>query len=289
MTEGGPFDAGFPAASPQPRSVLGRRRLEQQLRHLNDALPLALAGALGLGILAFFALPFEPSLRPTVAFCVLGVLVALSLFRRSRIARWLSLLPALACIGFTSAVWQSHRLGDHLLDEPVFDVALIGTVQKVLWRADGPRFIIGDIQGQPESGLSTLQTVQIKWRGLDDDAGLGRSLLGQKVEWRVTLLPVRGSIVPGGFDFRRQAFFKGLSAYGYSLGPPDSLSTAKPAFTENWRQTMRERFINGLRGDAAGLATALVVGLRGDLSERAEAQIRAAGLAHILAISISGW
>lgn len=285
MTEGGPFDAGFPAASPQPRSVLGRRRLEQQLRHLNDALPLALAGALGLGILAFFALPFEPSLRPTVAFCVLGVLVALSLFRRSRIARWLSLLPALACIGFTSAVWQSHRLGDHLLDEPVFDVALIGTVQNVLWRADGPRFIIGDIQGQPESGLSTLQTVQIKWRGLDDDAGLGRSLLGQKVEWRVTLLPVRGSIVPGGFDFRRQAFFKGLSAYGYSLGPPDSLSTAKPAFTENWRQTMRERFINGLRGDAAGLATALVVGLRGDLSERAEAQIRAAGLAHILAIS----
>ena len=285
MTEGGPFDAGFPAASPQPRGELRQRRLEQQLRHLNDALPLALAGALGLGILAFFALPFEPSLRPTVALCVLGVLVALSLFRRSRIARWLSLLPALACIGFTSAVWQSHRLGDHLLDEPVFDVALTGTVQNVLWRADGPRFIIGDIQGQPENGLSTLQTVQIKWRGLDADAGAGRSLLGRKVEWRVTLLPVRGAIVPGGFDFRRQAFFKGLSAYGYSLESPRSLSAAKPALSENWRQTMRERFINGLRGDAAGLATALVVDLRGDLSERAEAQIRAAGLAHILAIS----
>jgi len=229
----------------QPRGELRQRRLEQQLRHLNDALPLALAGALGLGILAFFALPFEPSLRPTVALCVLGVLVALSLFRRSRIARWLSLLPALACIGFTSAVWQSHRLGDHLLDDPVFDVALTGTVQNVLWRADGPRFIIGDIQGQPENGLSTLQTVQIKWRGLDADAGAGRSLLGRKVEWRVTLLPVRGAIVPGGFDFRRQAFFKGLSAYGYSLESPRSLSAAKPALSENWRQTMRERFING--------------------------------------------
>ena len=55
--------------------------------------------------------------------------------------------------------------------------------------------------------------------------------------------------------------------------------------TEKWRQILRERFLRGLNGDAGGLATALVVGLRGDLSPRAEVQIRRAGLAHILAIS----
>ncbi|MGB1160060.1 MAG: ComEC/Rec2 family competence protein [Alphaproteobacteria bacterium] len=285
MTEGGPFDAGFAPASAQPRNRLRSRRLDQQLRHLNDALPLALAGVLGLGVLAYFALPFEPSLRPTVAFGVFSFLVAATLFRRSRLARWLSLLPALAALGFTCAVWQAHRLGDHLLDEPVFDVAITGTVQNVLWRSDGPRFVIGEIEGEPETDFDRLQTVQIKWRGLDDNEGYGRNLLGQRVQWRVTLLPVRGAIVPDGFDFRRQAFFKGLSAYGYSLGPPKILSVAKPPRTENWRQIMRERFMNGLRGDAAGLATALVVGLRGDLSEQAEAEIRAAGLAHILAIS----
>ena len=285
MTEGGPFDAGFATPAAGPQGSLWSRRLEQQLRHLNDALPLALAGVLGLGVLAFFALPFEPSLRPTIALCAFSLLVAATLFRRSRLARWLSLLPALATLGFTCAVWQAQRLGDHLLDAPVFDVAITGTVQNVLWRTDGPRFVVGDIQGDPGTDLNQLQTVQIKWRGLNDSDGTGRSLLGQRVQWRVTLLPVRGALVPSGFDFRRQAFFRGLSAYGYSLGPPESLSATKPPRTENWRQIMRERFMNGLRGDAAGLATALVVGLRGDLSEQAEAQIRAAGLAHILAIS----
>ena len=100
-------------------------------------------------------------------------------------------------------------------------------------------------------------------------------MLGQRVSWDVTLLPVRGAIVPGGFDFRRQAFFKGLSAYGYSLNPPTLGASQGYSRTEKWRQILRERFLRGLNGDAGGLATALVVGLRGDLSPRAEVQIRA--------------
>lgn len=104
MTEGGPFDAGFTPPLPRAQGRRWSRRWEQQVRHLNDALPLALAGALGLGVLAFFALPFEPSLRPALALAVFALVVAASLFRRSRLARWLSLLPALACLGFTSAV-----------------------------------------------------------------------------------------------------------------------------------------------------------------------------------------
>jgi competence protein ComEC len=132
--------------------------------------------------------------------------------------------------------------------------------------------------------LGSLQSAQIKWRGLE--AGeQARGLLGQSVRWTVTLLPVRGAILPGGFDFRRQAFFRGLSAYGYSLGAPVVVGQRAGSITETWRQTLRARFLVGLQGDAGGLATALVVGLRGDLSEAAEAQIRAAGLAHILAIS----
>ena len=117
------------------------------------------------------------------------------------------------------------------------------------------------------------------------DARADGSMLGQRVSWDVTLLPVRGAIVPGGFDFRRQAFFKGLSAYGYSLNPPTLGASQGYSRTEKWRQILRERFLRGLNGDAGGLATALVVGLRGDLSPRAEVQIRRAGLAHILAIS----
>ena len=111
------------------------------------------------------------------------------------------------------------------------------------------------------------------------------ALLGQQVRWRLTFLPVRPPVIPGGFDFRRQAFFRGLSAYGYSLGDPVVIGERRPSRVEAFRQTLRERFRRHLKGDAAGLSTALVVGLRGDLSAQTRAQIRDAGLAHLLAIS----
>lgn len=286
MTEGGPFDAGFPpSAKPKGKNRKPSKRLNQQIQHVNDALPLGLAGALAMGILLFFTANNEPALRPAMALCGVSVIVATLMFRRSRVARWASLLPAIACIGFTSATWQAQRLGNHMLAEPAYSVVLTGTVERVLWRTDGPRFILGELQSDTQPALGDLRSIQIKWRGLSNGTTADRTMLGQRVAWEVTLLPVRGAIVPGGFDFRRQAFFKGLSAYGYSLGPPEILASQGHSWTENWRQILRERFLAGLRGDAGGLATALVVGLRGNLSERAEVQIRRAGLAHILAIS----
>lgn len=225
----------------------------------------------------------DPPFRPVLVLVVGAVGVAALLFRRSRLARWLSLLPVTLAIGFGAAAIETQRLGDHLLDAPAYTVEITGRVDQVIWRGDGPRFVVRGITTDREE-LGSLQSAQIKWRGLE--AGeQARGLLGQSVRWTVTLLPVRGSILPGGFDFRRQAFFRGLSAYGYSLGAPVVVGQRAGSITETWRQTLRARFLVGLQGDAGGLATALVVGLRGDLSEAAEAQIRAAGLAHILAIS----
>ena len=225
----------------------------------------------------------DPPFRPVLVLVVGAVGVAALLFRRSRLARWLSLLPVTLAIGFGAAAIETQRLGDHLLDAPAYTVEITGRVDQVIWRGDGPRFVVRGITTDREE-LGSLQSAQIKWRGLE--AGeQARGLLGQSVRWTVTLLPVRGAILPGGFDFRRQAFFRGLSAYGYSLGAPVVVGQRAGSITETWRQTLRARFLVGLQGDAGGLATALVVGLRGDLSEAAEAQIRAAGLAHILAIS----
>lgn len=288
LTEEAPFDAGFPPSPrrqrPTPPSWL-KPALTRQVRHFNDAVPLALAGVLGLGILLYFALPFEPGLPPSLLLSGLGVLVAATQFWRSRRRRWLSLVPAVVCLGFAATVWQAQDLGDHMLEEPAYNITVTGKVQNILWRADGPRFILTALQFPTATAPGNLRTVQIKWRGSEPDADASRALLGQTVQWQLTLLPVRGAIVPGGFDFRRQAFFKGLSAYGYSLDAPRILAEGPRPRTESWRQTIRARFVERLSGDTGGLATALVVGLRGDLSARAEAQIRAAGLAHILAIS----
>lgn len=290
MTEGAPFDAGFPKP-PRPSRRLPwlEPAFQRQIKHLNDAVPLALAGVMGLGVLVYFALPFEPGPGPTLFVTGLMLILAATQFGRSRALRWLTLLPALACVGFAASVWQAQRLGDHLLAEPVYGAAVTGTVHSILWRPDGPRFILSDLTSNHPALSPTLRSVQVKWRGNRPDSEAAgkqpRDMLAQRLEWNLTLLPVRESLMPGGFDFRRQAFFKGLSAYAYNLDAPTVLSAGQRSRTESWRQILRARFMKRLDGDAGGLATALVVGLRGDLSPPAEAQIRAAGLAHILAIS----
>ena len=57
MTVGGPFDAGFPSSStPKAGKVGTPNPLNQQIQHLNDALPLALAFGVSSGLGAAYGL-----------------------------------------------------------------------------------------------------------------------------------------------------------------------------------------------------------------------------------------
>ena len=307
MTEGGPFDAGFPA---EPGGGLARRWktlrngwkdvLARQGRHLHDSGPLVLAGIFAIGIALYFVPPGEPELQPALAMLGLALVSCLALAFWRRWSRWLAMVPTTLIAGFVCATLQAQRMGDHLLDQPVTGETVTARVAQIIYRSDGQRFLLKDIRGDAPA-LANVRQVQIKWRGLptnqtnasDRAEGSDRveiettavSLLGQEVRWRLTLLPVRPPLIPGSFDFRRQAFFRGLSAYGYSLGEPTVIGTPRASRIETFRQTLRERFRQHLQGDGAALSTALVVGLRGDLSEQSREQIRNAGLAHLLAIS----
>ena len=283
MTEGAPFDAGFPARARQRRQRDWQDWQARQGRHILDCLPLVLAGFMALGILLFFWSPIEvPPFAAVMPLTVMGGLAAWGYgFRRW--TRWLVVGPLLSVFGLAAAVFETQSLGRHLLDEEIRNVTIEARVVQVKWRTDGPRFMVQDLKGNGVN-LPALRRVQLKWRGsvtAEDAAGL----LGKRVQWKVTLLPVRGPLLPGGFDYRRQAFFRGLSAYGYSLGGPRIIADGGTPPSETLRQAIRARFQQHLSSDAAGLASALVVGLRGDLSQEAEANIRDAGLAHILAIS----
>ncbi|MGB0482121.1 MAG: ComEC/Rec2 family competence protein, partial [Alphaproteobacteria bacterium] len=249
-----------------------------------------LAGFFAVVVALYFVPPAEPQLQPALIVLALALAGSLGLFFWRQWVRWLGLLPMLTIAGFACAAWQASRLGDHLLDQTVAGETVTARIEQIVYRPDGPRFLLTDIQGE-DIALAGLRRAQIKWRGNGNSdanetlAAGTTALLGQQVRWRLTLLPVRPPVIPGGFDFRRQAFFRGLSAYGYSLGDPVVIGERQPSRVEAFRQTLRERFRRHLKGDAAGLSTALVVGLRGDLSAQTREQIRDAGLAHLLAIS----
>ena len=81
-----------------------------------------------------------------------------------------------------------------------------------------------------------------------------------------------GPAMPGGFDFRRKAFFEGIGAVGYALTPS---RLRRPAGTRRPGGEAGARAAGGggpgsaahVDGQAGALATALLTGERGGIEE----------------------
>ena len=138
MTEGGPFDAGFPPSPTTQRREPWRaaKPLNQQIQHLNDAF---LSGWLGLWDWGFwlFLAANEPATRGPR--CIVRREVS-SRPSCSGAAALRAGFPAAGdrLRGFTSTTWQAQRLGDHMLAEPAYSVSSPARCERVLWRTDGP-------------------------------------------------------------------------------------------------------------------------------------------------------
>lgn len=100
--------------------------------------------------------------------------------------------------------------------------------------------------------------------------------------------PPGGPVEPGGFDFRRQAWFQGLGAVGYTRSPAVTLAPADPGgalWLWRLRMTLSAEIRETLPGAAGGVAAALIVGDRSGIPGDALEDLRASNLAHLLAIS----
>jgi competence protein ComEC len=112
-------------------------------------------------------------------------------------------------------------------------------------------------------------------------------LAGDRVKFSAVLERPQGKITPNGYDFARAAFFDGIQATGYVTTPVTIMvAEEKPGFSVNaLRQSLAAKVIEVIPGQAGALAAALLVGRRSHLSADSVDNLRASGLAHMLAIS----
>ena len=115
---------------------------------------------------------------------------------------------------------------------------------------------------------------------------------GDHVSMRAVLYPVPGQILPGGHDMQREAYFARIGGVGYTYGPAHRLDTADAASGGGWREDLRHlrtemsrRIIAVLPGSTGGVASALITGKRGAISEEVKRAFRQSGLQHLLAIA----
>ncbi|MCR9126141.1 MAG: ComEC family competence protein [Rhodobacteraceae bacterium] len=253
--------------------------LLRQRGHLLPWAPVFLA----VGIAGFFTMRSEPGPPAYLAVAVAGALAAAAAWRWPGGLAALGWAIALTAAGFALAGVRAHRVADPVLG----------------WRYYGP--IEGRVVGIDRSASDALRItldrvvlsrtdparlpgrVRVSLHGGHDPPAIGP---GQRVMTTGHLSPPQGPVEPGGFDFRRHAWFQGLGAVGYTRNP---VLLAAPAVGRQGvfglRMAMTAHVQAALPGDTGGFAAAVTTGDRSGMSAASLEALRASNLAHLLAIS----
>ncbi|MEI9929420.1 MAG: ComEC/Rec2 family competence protein [Rhizomicrobium sp.] len=167
-------------------------------------------------------------------------------------------------------------------------VALDGRIESVQVHGKGVRVVLSAIQSPRFRGDTVPARVRISIRAVTPDL-----VPGNWIHVRAILMPPPAPAVPDGYDFGRAAFFDGIGGVGYAYGRATPIAPLRAGtFGEQaataiaqlrWRMT--QRIQAALPGSTGGIASALITGDRGSISEDDEAALRDAGLAHVLAIA----
>lgn len=212
---------------------------------------------------------------PAALLMLLGVL---GWVRQAQVARFIIKALAIVCVGFACIHAASLLRAPTMVQQPVGQTLLSGLVTEVTPRQGGHHVVLEDLMGD---SLEGVQRVRLRMHG-------AAPLPGQRVGVEARLLPPPGPVVPGQVPFSLRAWFEGLDAVGYALGPWHVQGGVKHDVHQTIQQTrlhMAQRLDNLMSDKPAAVAQALLVGMRGQLDDAMLEDFRDSGLAHLLAIS----
>jgi len=254
--------------------------VETQRGHLFPWVAVFYAGGVG----CYFALPEEPGEVTWAGLAGLAACLLLLLGTRWRGSLWpvplLFVLLGLLAAGQRTAAVAEPVLGFRYYGPVEGRIVGVDRSASDKLRLTLDRVVLADI-----APARTPARVRVSLHG---EQGFLEPEPGRIVGLTAHLSPPQGPVEPGGFDFRRHAFFQGLGAVGYTRTPAVTLAPAEGgAALWLWRLRMRisAEIRDVLPGATGGVAAALTVGDRSGIPADALEDLRASNLAHLLAIS----
>ncbi len=254
--------------------------LSNQHGHLFNWVPVCMAIGIGL----YFSLKFEPGRNEYAALVALAAVVLI-------LRRWLPqpVAPLAVGVAVVAAGFLLAGARAHMVAEPVLN-----------WRYYGPvEGRIVDLDRSASDALRiTLDQVRLEDVSPRDRPSRARLSLhgehvdlqpGQRVMTTAHLSPPQGPVEPGGFDFRRHAWFQKLGAVGYTRVPVLAVAPAAQGQDGIRVTAVRialSRYVrSALPVEVGGFAAAVTTGDRSGMSRETLDNLRASNLAHLLAIS----
>ena len=251
---------------------------------------------MALGIGGWFSLRDEPGTGFYAALAVIGgscAAMIMLVMRQAGLGRldWLwadrlrlaALAMLLVVTGAGLAGWRSHSVA-----APVLEFRYYGPVEGRVVGIDRSsrdlmRLTLDQLRLDDVAPSRTPRRVRIS---LLSDVDL--PVPGQRVMLTAHLAPPSGPSEPGGFDFRRMAWFEGMGAVGctrtpvLAVAPPESAGTLA---LHRLRMSLSEAIQQRIGGQAGAVASALMTGDRSGIHEATNEVMRASNLYHIISIS----
>jgi competence protein ComEC len=237
---------------------------------------------LGIGCGLYFALPFEPA--PVWGWAGSALGLGLAVLAAMGWARWPLALAAALLLGFGAAKLSEMRLATPVLGGPVV-THLTARVVSLEPRGQTMRAVLDQVR----SGAldPAPRRIRVSFRGTPDMHP------GDELSLTARLDAAPAPSEPGASDLERSLFFQSIGAVGFAYGRAHPVLAADAPrlgarlamAVETLRQKMTARIQTVLPGSIGGIASALITGERGGITEEDEAALRDAGLAHVLAIA----
>ena len=240
--------------------------------------------AMGAGVGFYFQIRFEPELGHYFGL-ILAVALPLFFIPKESVFRIISIGLCFCVLGFCLAGLRAHSV-----KAPILDFRFYGAIEGRIIaidrsHSDKVRLTLDRVHLDGVAPKETPKKIRVSLHGaqrwIDPEPGLTIALTGH-------LSPPQGPVEPGGFDFRRMAFFRGLGAVGYTRTP---VLVAKPV-TDGWaliihrtRAKISALVQAQMPGRAGAFAAAVTTGDRSAMGQDTLEDLRLSNLAHLLAIS----
>ncbi len=243
-----------------------------------------IAVLIGCGVGTWFVLDREPA-AGSYALAALILAVGLALGARGPdLARPLAIALAALAAGWLAAGIRAHSVAAPMLDFRYYGPVEGRIVHIDRSQSDALRLTLDRVTLREVSPGRTPVRVRVSLQG---DQPWLQAQPGQVVILTASLSAPEGPVEPGGFDFRRMAFFDRLGAVGYTRTPvlllEDPADGALPI--DRLRRHLTDGMLAHMDGQAGAFAAGAMTGDRSAITEDTVQALRDSSLAHLLAIS----
>ncbi len=238
---------------------------------------------LAVGIGLYFGLKNEPSVRVLAVGGGVGALLILCHTRAGPV-----LGPIVCALGLIATGIALAGARAQVQAAPVLEFRFYGPVQGRVVGVDrsasgAVRLLLDRVVLSNVDPAKVPERVRVSLHGQD---GMPVPRAGAVALMTAHLSGPKGPVEPGGFDFRRHAWFQQLGAVGYTRIP--ALELDPPGADQRIlrvRHWLSDRVQRQLPGETGAFAAAIVTGDRSAMGQDTLQALRDSNLAHLLAIS----